>query len=232
MTETERGLPALDARTHRALSSPARQRIIQILRTHDTPVDVNGLADQLGLHVSTVRSHLSVLQDANLVAATSQKGQGPGRPRLVYRAVSPDGDLEPGSYRMLAGILTSYFASSVSDPSADAEDLGRIWGRHLIDTPAPFSRVEAGAAVDQVVALLDDYGFAAERDDSAGAGPAVLLRHCPFREVAKEHPEVVCALHLGIMKGAFAELAADVRVVDLLPFVEPSLCVSHLELAG
>jgi predicted ArsR family transcriptional regulator len=39
---------------------------------------------------------------------------------------------------------------------------------------------------------------------------------------------VICALHLGLMRGALARMRAPVSVDRLDPFVEPSLCVAHL----
>ncbi len=49
-----------------------------------------------------------------------------------------------------------------------------------------------------LLGMLDDLGFAPR------LGPApdeIELHRCPFREVAEAHPEVACALHLGLMRG-------------------------------
>lgn len=56
----------------------------------------------------------------------------------------------------------------------------------------------------------------------------IRLRHCPFLELAEEYSEVVCPLHLGLMRGALAELRAPVRVTRLEPFAEPGACLAHL----
>jgi predicted ArsR family transcriptional regulator len=75
--------------------------------------------------------------------------------------------------------------------------------------------------------VLTDAGFAPD-DDAEGTAPQIKLRHCPFREIAEQHPEVVCSLHLGLMQGALAEVNAPVTAERLEPFVRPSLCVAHL----
>jgi predicted ArsR family transcriptional regulator len=56
----------------------------------------------------------------------------------------------------------------------------------------------------------------------------LCLRQCPFREVAQQHQDVVCALHLGLMQGALAQMRAPVTADRLEPFAEPGLCVAHL----
>ncbi|HEY8951402.1 MAG TPA: hypothetical protein VIP78_02435, partial [Candidatus Dormibacteraeota bacterium] len=56
----------------------------------------------------------------------------------------------------------------------------------------------------------------------------ILLHRCPFREVAESNQQVVCAVHLGMLKGALTEMGAPLEATRLDPFVEPTLCVAHL----
>jgi predicted ArsR family transcriptional regulator len=48
--------------------------------------------------------------------------------------------------------------------------------------------------------------------------------------VAAQHQDVVCSLHLGLMRGVLAEVRAPLKTDRLEPFVEPSLCLAHLAL--
>jgi predicted ArsR family transcriptional regulator len=75
--------------------------------------------------------------------------------------------------------------------------------------------------------MLDDVGFMPQAKTS-GRKRQILLHHCPFREAAIEHQEVVCAVHLGLMQGMLTELDAPLVAERLDPFVEPSLCIAHL----
>lgn len=219
-----------DAQVHRALSSPVRARMIELLRADDEALGVDRLADHLDLHVNTVRAHLGVLEDAGLVSSEPEVRTRPGRPRLVYRAT---GQAEPRAeergYRFLAEVLASYLAATADDPSGAGRAAGSAWGQYLVDRPAPFDAVTADEALERVVAMLDDFGFAPELDASTPERPRVLLRRCPFLDVAKEQQAVVCSIHLGLMRGALDELGVDVAATDLLPFVEPNLCVAELE---
>lgn len=215
------------ARVHRALASPTRGQLLAALRARG-PVGVEDLADVVDLHVNTVRAHLAVLEEAGLVASEPEARDRPGRPRLLYHAV--DGaaaDGEDRGYRFLAEVLAGYLASTSDDPAAAAEEAGTAWGRHLVDAPPPFATVDRATAIARVVDLLGDFGFAPDHD--AGAEDRIRLRRCPFLDVAREHPEVVCSIHLGLMRGALDELGADLEVSDLRRFTEPGLCVTELE---
>lgn len=75
--------------------------------------------------------------------------------------------------------------------------------------------------------VVDELGFAPEVRRTA-TGAQVLLRACPFRELAAEHPEIVCSVHLGLIHGALEALGASTLRAELEPFVEPRLCVAHL----
>jgi putative alpha-1,2-mannosidase len=54
------------------------------------------------------------------------------------------------------------------------------------------------------------------------------MRRCPFLEVARDHQDVVCAVHLGLVRGALSELGVDVQARDLIPWAEPDACITHL----
>jgi predicted ArsR family transcriptional regulator len=158
-----------------------------------------------------------------------EEHNGPGRPRLTFTAVAQQ-EREGGrrSYRLLADMLAGFIADTSPDAAAQAAELGRTWGRYLATRPAPAKRVTEEESLRELLHVLDDIGFSpllAEADDQQ---PQVLLRHCPFLEVASAHGEVVCSLHLGVMQGVLVEQRAPMEATDLQPFVQPSLCVAHL----
>ena len=105
-------------------------------------------------------------------------------------------------------------------------EAGHTWGRYLTERPAPYQRLSEEESVTRLLRILDDIGFAPE--PAAEEPRQIRIPHCPFREVAEGHREVVCAIHLGLMRGALAEMGAPVTADRLVPFVEPSLCVAHL----
>jgi predicted ArsR family transcriptional regulator len=178
------------------------------------------------LHLSTVRAHLDVLIGANLVDSHAEVRTTPGRPRRFYEATAEATDAaETGGYRLLAEILVSHLSGTSDDVRRDAIAAGRAWGTYFVERPPPYTRMPRDNARRQVLLLLDRLGFQPELDDD---GERILIRRCPFLDVARRHQDVVCSLHLGIMQGALETLGASVEARDLEPFVQPSLCVAHL----
>ena len=213
-------------RRYRALADPSRARILAEL-AEDGLLDTRELAKRVGLHVNTVRVHLSVLTDAGLVETETQPPQGRGRPRLAYRAVGEPPDESGGRrYRLLAEILTTLVARYGGEATERLEEIGEAWGRHLVESPPPGDELSDAEAVERLLALLDDVGFQPELE--TGRRRRITMRPCPFLELARRHQEVVCPIHLGMMRGALGELGATTQATRLEPFVRDDLCVAHL----
>jgi predicted ArsR family transcriptional regulator len=216
--------------------SPRRREVLDVLRAAPSPLGAAETAERLGVHPNTVRFHLDALTADGLVERRAEPSPGPGRPRIVY-TVRPGMDRGGiRDYRLLARILLGRWASA--DPAtvrAEAIETGRAWGGRLVEPPPPSEEPAAGRSVAALLALLDELGFAprAEGADEAGGPPRrIRLRHCPFLELAEEHGQVVCPLHLGLMQGALARLDAPLTATGLDPFAEPDSCVAHLAAAG
>lgn len=213
-----------DVRIHRALADRTRAHIIRILRETRHPLDAHTLAEQLGLHLTTVRAHLDVLADAGLVTSATERRTTPGRPRRLYQAVADPAPVAEG-YRLLAEMLASHLAGTRADVARDAVAAGRTWGTYLVDRPAPYATATPATGRAEIVQLMDRLGF---QPDIADDGDTIRLHRCPFLDVARRHQDVVCSVHLGILQGALQALRAPVEARDLQPFVAPSLCVAHL----
>jgi predicted ArsR family transcriptional regulator len=213
-------------RLHRALADPSRARILVEL-TERGPLDARELAEHVGLHVNTVRVHLNALAEAGLVSSETRPPQGRGRPRVAYRATAA-GDEEAGRrYRLLAEILTALVARLGPDAAEQLEEIGEAWGRYLVDTPPPFAGLSDEEVVRRLISLLDEIGFHPRLEQGAH-GRRILMRPCPFLELARAHQDVICPIHLGLIRGALAELGARTRATELEPFAQPDLCVVRL----
>ena len=168
-----------------------------------------------------MRWHLGVLADAGFVTSSPEPPTRPGRPRVVFTAAEAPAEGRE-DYRLLAAILAGSLSGTETGAAA-AEQAGAAWGRFLVERPQPFARLTAGDAADEVVRLLDEHGFEPERENGD-----VLMHRCPFRDLAEQHGDVVCSVHLGLIRGALAEIGAPVTATRLEPFVEPSLCRARL----
>ncbi|MDQ3764567.1 MAG: helix-turn-helix domain-containing protein [Actinomycetota bacterium] len=221
------------SRTHGALASANRVRILDLLRGSNTPLDVLQIAEQSDLHPNTVRFHLKILVDAGLACCRTDPRRGAsGRPRLLYTASTAHPDtLHQHGYQLLADILASYLAANNKIATGLPEDAGRAFARRYRRPSQPFAEVSSDEAVRQVIVIFTELGFQPELV-SHGPHHRMLLHACPFRALAIKHPDVVCAVHLGLLKQTLANLSAAVQATELEPFVTPHLCVAHLAVAS
>jgi predicted ArsR family transcriptional regulator len=205
----------------------SRARVLAVLQEADGPLGVGEVAARVALHPNTVRFHLDGLVESGLVDRSTEEREQPGRPRVLYMARPGTARVGRRSYRLLAEILASYVAAGVPQPARAATRAGHAWGRFLADRLPPFGRVDAAEATKRLTGTLSEIGFEPEAVTS-GRQRRILLRHCPFREVAEAHRDVVCSIHLGLMQGLLASIDAPIDAERLEPFVQPNLCIAHL----
>ena len=216
------GLPLSDPPAPRLGSR--RQAVLESLRQSPEPLAVVDVAALTELHPNTARFHLDALAAHGLAVRTVETRTSPGRPRVLYVARAEV--LDQRSYGLLAEMLAG-LAAAAGDAREAAVATGRTWGRHLVERPSSEGGLEAGPAVDALHRVFEDIGFQPETSTEGGT-TSLRLRHCPFREVATRHPEVVCGVHLGIMQGVLDELGGAAIAESLDPFVTPRLCVAHV----
>ncbi|MFZ2176113.1 MAG: helix-turn-helix domain-containing protein [Rhodococcus sp. (in: high G+C Gram-positive bacteria)] len=224
-----KGTGAERAGTHAVLASRKRVQLLDALRASPTPMTIAELAALCELHVTTVRFHLDALTSTGLVSAERERNPVRGRPRQLYQALAP---LETGrhadsGYQRLARVLAAHWSSADDDdPVGRAEAAGRAWALDdLTDTPgAPRSIEDAASAI---ATLFAEMGFDPELEASE-AEMRIRLHACPFESVARQSPNVVCALHLGLLRGVLNRLDAPETDNRLVPWETPRTCVAHL----
>lgn len=204
---------------------PGRRReVLRVLRMSRVPMSIVAIADELDVHPNTVRFHLETLVADGQVEQVLATRKGPGRPSLMFRAVRQMDRGGTRHYRMLAEVLATGLAAE-GDPAPKAQAAGREWGRRM-ESESPVV-ASADEAIERLLEILQDLGFAPERQRSDG-DQKIGLRHCPFLEVAESQARVICPVHLGLMQGALESWSAPVTVDRLEPFVQPDLCLAHL----
>lgn len=206
-----------DPRAHRVLASVTRVAVLEVLRASGRPFGVLELADRMGLHANTVRRHLELLVEYGHVRALREESGRRGRPRRVYTAVDWP-DPEQRNYHLLASVLAAYLRAA-EEPEAAAVAAGERFGAEFVQ---PRRLGETAATPERVVRMLDDIGFQPELTPDR---TAIRLHHCPFHELARDQPDIVCGIHLGLIRGALQQLGAPAEATRLVPFVTPRLCV-------
>jgi predicted ArsR family transcriptional regulator len=215
--------------------SPQRRRVFDALSAEARPV--SAVAEILGLHVNTAREHLDGLVESGLVHRSRLAPKGRGRPGWGYAVRVGASSPAIGEYAALAGVLADHVAAQGGDVSGNMRELGRGWGAALVGSrkgsPAEPTQAAGSAtgpaegdaqhtraqAETEVIRLLADLGFDPEQ------GPrSTRLRQCPMLAVAREHPEVVCSVHQGLVEGAMEASGASADGVELEAFAEVGAC--------
>jgi predicted ArsR family transcriptional regulator len=203
-----------------AFGDPTRRAIY--LHAHEAGEDgvtAAQVAEHFGLHPNVARHHLDKLAAGGyLEVAVGKPGSGAGRPSKRYRASGERLSLD-APVRADDLVLTLLGRALALLPRAEAElmaeEVGEEYGRALAAgmTGRTAESDSAGAhrsfrsALHAVADALTAHGFAAHTD-SRNNELRIINNHCPFGEVAMEHP-VICAVDRGMVKGMLSALYGE-----------------------
>jgi predicted ArsR family transcriptional regulator len=201
--------------------SRSRAELLDRLAGQPEPTTLTALVEATGLHPNTLREHLTALEAQGLVRRFRARPNGRGRPAWLYEATDRTGGDGGSEYAGLAATLAAAIHRTSTSPHEDAVAAGTLWGHDLARSKGAPGEPGDPAARRQVIALLSDVGFGPEPDEQ---GAVVRLTRCPLLEAAHRYPDVVCGVHLGLVRGALEEYGADPAGTDLHPFSEPGAC--------
>lgn len=212
-----------------AFGDPTRRGIYLFARERDDGVTAAQVAERFGVHPNVARHHLDKLAAGGYVEVVVGRsgGSGAGRPSKHYCV--PDGarvDLDQAvqvrSDDLVLALLGRALALLPRDQAeAMAEQVGQEYGRVMAqgltgDDLAAGHR-SLRSAMQAVADALTAHGFAAHADQRNDQ-LRIITNHCPFGDVAIEHP-VICAVDRGMVKGMLSALhgEADVSTLASLP---------------
>lgn len=189
------------------LADPTRFAVYQVVRSADRPLSVAEVTDSVGVHHTAVRVHLAKLRDHGLVQESHAAPSGRGRPKLLYSATGDVADpLQRDPYRELSAMLATAVRQGRTPREVGADAGHGAAVRHdpggVCDT------------VDLIEAEAAELGFDPVRRGGPQR-PELVLRRCPFAEVAADDPDSICSLHLGVAEGIAAR-RGDVEVVGMV----------------
>jgi len=203
----------------KTLGDNTRYAIYLELARSPRPLATAEIAESLDLHPNTVRPHLERMRDVGLLEARPDSRGAVGRPQNLY-SLTPDAPslgLEPPVFPMMARMLLDLAgeAGVAGEPAAAA---GREQGRRLAHRSVAARR----PCVEAAIGMLDELGFdpAAVTEDGT---TTVAFGHCPFADLAASNPDLVCALHRGMLEG-FVEEVGGAHLSDFHDLAHRSPC--------
>lgn len=182
-------------------------------------VTASHVAEHFGLHPNVARHHLDKLASGGylVVSVERPEGGGAGRPSKHYRPGTERAPFE-GPVRSDDLVLTLLGKALAQLPDQVAQEIaeevgqeyGRVMAAGLTGPDLAAGQRSLRAAMAAVADALTAHGFAAHTDQRNNQ-LRIINNHCPFGDVAIEHP-VICAVDRGMVKGMLAALYGDTEV--------------------
>ncbi|MGH3552059.1 MAG: helix-turn-helix transcriptional regulator, partial [Mycobacterium sp.] len=169
----------------------------------DEPAARDDAAGAVGISRTLAAYHLDKLADAGILAvsyarAAGRSGPGAGRPAKRYSPAQQElsASVPPRNYGLLAKLLAEAVSSDDSGTvgctvAAAARQAGQSAGQDI-------------ASGTGVVDALCRCGY----EPAQSADGDIELRNCPFHQLAREYPDLVCGLNLQLIRGML-EAAGD-----------------------
>ena len=221
----------------KALGDNTRYAIYLELARSPLPLATAEIAESLDLHPNTVRPHLERMRDVGLLEVETDARGAVGRPSTAtrWRPTPRRSASSRRRSRCWPACCCAWpppagsAATRWSTPAASrARPTPRRWPGPSASPPT--ATPTPARCVGGLMARLDALGFDPELagDD---AQVTVGFAHCPFRELAEANPEIVCALHQGLVEG-FVGASAAPAVDEFHPLIDRTPCQVDLALTG
>ena len=212
-----------------AFGDPTRRGIYLFARDESAGVTATQVSEKFGVHPNVARHHLDKLAAGGYleVAVERAEGAGAGRPSKHYRVpldakLDVSADVPVRSDDLVLSLLGKALAMLPADKAqAMAEEVGQEYGRAmaqgLTGPDLAHGQRSLRSAMQAVADALSAHGFAAHADQRNNQ-LRIVNNHCPFGDIAIEHP-VICAVDRGMVKGMLAALygETDVNQLQSLP---------------
>lgn len=215
-----------------ALGEPSRRALYDHIVSDGGWVSRDQAAEAVGLERGTAAHHLDRLAadgllDVDYQRLTGREGPGAGRPAKLYRRTRHQigVSLPPRDYELAGQMLAAAAdrARSEGTPITTAlDEEAASQGRRLAETIQSRLRGtkarRASTRRHAVVDVLEEHGF---EPITANDG-SIVLRNCPFHQLAQEHTELVCGMNLCMLTTVVDEVGRTGLSAHLEP--EEGLC--------
>src|SRR4051812_9084578 len=217
-----------------ALGEPTRRALYQHVVDEGDWVSRDAAADAVGIERATAAHHLDRLAadgllDVEYRRISGRQGPGAGRPAKLYRRARTEFgvSLPPRDYGLAGRLL------------ADAADRSRTDGTDIVRALDEAATAEGGRLAERirtrlrgpvgrrkqarrraVLAALEEQGF----EPRTEADGTVVLRNCPFHQLAQQHVELICGMNVCLV-GAALESVRDTGLEARLEPEEGHCCV-------
>ena len=193
----------------------ARQRVFVYIRKRRA-VSAAEISRDLGMTQANARHHLSILQRNGQVEIVGQRGSGRqgGRPVKIFglgRNILGDG------LPTLSGHLLDEWLGSVSEheKTISLENLAKRLANMTVRNPKSPDFEKAASPMirlTETVKRLNELGYQSRWEAHAG-GPRIILGHCPYAVIIREHPEL-CQMDASLLRESLAQHVTQIAKLE------------------
>lgn len=208
-----------------ALKDELRSRIYRFIRRSRRAVTREEVAADVGISTKLAAFHLDHLADRGLLSTSyarpaGRSGPGAGRTSKFYQPsdMQVEISLPPRRYDVAGELLLRALSSQDPDePPGEAalrvsNEAGSELGRAL-RAAAGKGRAGAERAIRVIESVLEDRGYEPYRAEKG----VVRLGNCPFHHLARQAPELICAMNRQFIEGIAQGLGNESLQVLLEP---------------
>jgi predicted ArsR family transcriptional regulator len=198
------------------LGDPVRRQLYRFVVAQPEPVSRERAAAGVGVAVHVAKFHLDRLEEDGLLEVESRRppgrtGPGAGRPAKLYRRSTRDiaVSLPERRYDLAGRILAEAVSQAQrTGRSVDAlvTEAARATGRALGEAARQAAEESPGPAdpLDAASRALAANGY-----EPRLYSDGMTLANCPFHDLARSHPAIVCGLNLDLINGLLDALPAQ-----------------------
>jgi predicted ArsR family transcriptional regulator len=199
-----------------ALDDDLRRRMYLFIRRQGRPVSRDEAADHVGISRKLAAFHLDKLVERGLLTAhyarlPGRGGRGAGRSSKLYEPsdLEVDVSIPERRYDIVGEIMLAALTEDSKEPPREvarriARDRGHAIGEEVkaeLRLRPPGSERALAVAEE----TLAGYGYEPYRVDDE----TISLRNCPFHDLSRRAPELVCGLNREFIDGLLRGLGND-----------------------
>lgn len=189
-----------------SLGDATRRGIYISVREATEPATASQIASIFDLHTNVARHHLDKLVTDGYLRVTHKRrpgkqGPGAGRPAKHYEPTPKEVSVQYPArrYDLLSELLLRIVERlDTAQAGSVAEEIGVEFGRELASEIGLPNDAGFDSAVKAVASAMTGVGFDTSTDVE---DHTMVTRYCPFGKTATDHPEIVCRLDQGIVRG-------------------------------
>ncbi|KGP91949.1 transcriptional regulator [Pontibacillus chungwhensis BH030062] len=215
------------------LADSTRYSIYQYVTKLNQPVSVTDIAQNFSIHPNVARLHLSKLEDVQLLVSRTRKTGKGGRPSRLYQLSEQDVHLQfpYRDYHLLARIALESLMELGMEGERTLYSTGFKYGKAMFkqnfgnQNPENFSVEEKIKWLQEsafIIGMFPNFEYVKHEETIFFS-----LSNCPFKDLAKENPQIVCTLHGFFLEGMMRALFMNIQLKEVHNMMEGCATCSY-----